>query len=334
MKHLIILFFSQYSFAIAGSGSSLDVNFINEFLSESSQFGLLPQAKCGEEIHSDSSLNFKRGKSRFLTDNEIPESIKKARNSMKPICRCIVGKYTCSTVWSVAKGGYFVTNLHVAENGTLAEEYYQKDLPEHCNGKFKWVSLNEKGETIPVNIKVVKKGKRPKNRKPDHMGIDNYERNWDLVYLKIEGLESTPPLQFAKEDIQVGDTLYHLGYGIGHMRHDKIANVSRGKVLYSGNIDEVKKVNHREMFAKDNKDKGYIGNFLGVNGTSGGPVINKKGEVVGVFWGKDATWRESFKTQKMFDELKNGSYAYPEEISYFIPAQKVKEFVKSSKFSP
>lgn len=72
--------------------------------------------------------------------------------------------------------------------------------------------------------------------------------------------------------------------------------------------------------------------FLGVNGTSGGPVINSKGEVVGIFWGKQRTPRESMVTFTQPGGIYwLEKYGYPRERALFVPLNHVETFIKDLK---
>jgi hypothetical protein len=105
------------------------------------------------------------------------------------------------------------------------------------------------------------------------------------------------------------------------------------RVFFAGFPAQLKNVSFDRKPARPARTDGVVtsvnpinnsADFIGVDGMSGGPVLNSKGEMVGLFWGKEPNERD----EGLF-YVKDGKFGLPEkmprETSYFIPVAHVKK---------
>jgi len=93
-----------------------------------------------------------------------------------------------------------------------------------------------------------------------------YNQELDLAVMKMAIPVSLPILKFSNTEPQVGDRVYTIGYHFGH---------SALKVASHGHVTA--------LCDYEGKQRDYTFFNASINrGASGGPVINHKGEVIGV----------------------------------------------------
>ncbi len=121
------------------------------------------------------------------------------------------------------------------------------------------------GLPIQITPKVVALGSKPTNY--DLQMSDHWDpvtdlsilRDWDLVYIKIPELKETPSLK-AASNISIGDEAYSIGYPLKFSDDFPLPSFGYGNISF---VHE----NHIE------------GDFLFLVGMSGGPILNKSGQL-------------------------------------------------------
>lgn len=92
-----------------------------------------------------------------------------------------------------------------------------------------------------------------------------YHEEYDLAILQMNRFIPIPTLQFASKDPQIGDRLYALGFHFG---------IKALKVASHGHVTGFVKAGDKPQYMMFN---------AAINsGASGGPIINNKGEVIGI----------------------------------------------------
>jgi hypothetical protein len=227
----------------------------------------------------------------FLAKSRIPPAIKAASRSVKSICWCKNSGDTCATFTSIGQGR-FITDQHVMDS-------FQGDISQ--NHDCGWVVAEKNNQSAPINLRIVRTGRWDK----DPQGRDhNHSR--DICVVEILELRDVPAIRMASNaSIRSGTAVYHLGYPAGRLPYVPFDRAANTPLVSKGSITNLTQYNGE-------------GDFIGVNGTSGGPIVNTGGELVGLFWGKEATKRDS----EMFDASSLPSVGPPEK-SYFIPLQYV-----------
>lgn len=259
----------------------------------------------------------------FLPTAQIPKKVlDKIVGAVRRLCVCRVAPRNCITVFSGTKDE-FLTNEHALNllAGMKKGDVANPDEIAPCVSEFVVHDMN--GKTVPVKLSVLKRGKvgdrahevgqsRWYPAKYYSIKTEEYsDHRQDLALIRLKGITSKPLL--AETDLKEGERVFHAGYSM-HPRYapydQPYAAISDGRVIKitSKNIES---------------------DFLGVNGTSGGPVVNANGDLVGVFWGKERTWREEPFTYNVENKTKFfQKYGYPRERAFFVPVSAVIEFLK------
>ncbi len=268
--------------------------------------------------------------SRFLERKQVPEHILNlAKQSTRRLCTCNVSFSNCITIFAITDGGVFITNEHAVqflESNLRA----RKEDPTRYGGppcKYDYVAVDDSGTKVPVTPRFVKRGAHKRNANDVGMSLwkpsehfklkteDFEDRTTDLATLEITELETAMAIPYAKEKLRTGSLVYHFGFPAVNTGEPSKETLDPFDLIPSVSSGQVSSI----------APKNVEGTFLGIEGTSGGPVVSEKGELVGIFWGKALTWRESLDTPEIKHYLdENG---YPPERSFFIPAEYVKEFL-------
>ncbi|MFC1846784.1 trypsin-like peptidase domain-containing protein [Chloroflexota bacterium] len=132
-----------------------------------------------------------------------------------------------------------------------------------------------------------------------------YSNDWDAAFIKIDSNRTDFPVALlgSSEDLTIGEGVVAIGYPKPSLIFDQIATVTTGIVSAVRTIQD-----HR------GQTREYIQTDAAINhGNSGGPLINLKGEVVGI-----NTWG--------FGLIASGGYIldYVEGISFTIPIDYLK----------
>jgi len=280
-------------------------------------------------VGKEALQGFGREEKQFLKPKNLPESVKTAvRKSVRKLCGCEIKLESCITVTSIGKKGQFITTEHALES--WIKQVHRMVKNSEKEGKqcpYNFISIKEDGQIIEVSWSALKRGSPPTSQGPagirfwiprNHYkhGTESFpDHSQDLALLEIPELqEDTVPLKFASGYIK-GTEVYHGGFPV--LRAVLPKDISKYLVqpmalVSTGNVQSI-------------SGKNVEADFLGVVGTSGGPVLNKEGHVVGIFWGKATTWREALMLDKEVFFEKNG---YPRERAFFIPYQYVQAFIK------
>lgn len=261
----------------------------------------------------------------FDAFDDLPKTIQDvARTSLRKLCVCEITLGTCYTVFAYREG--FLTCAHALEVLEQAAQTYEKDTGKKCENKF--LILEPDSKASPVNVVLEKRGAWPKRPgmfmmttwKPENhfaIPLDQIaDHRSDLAYLKVTGLRvPAVPLVGGEAQFKKGQKVYHLGFSNGPGLSDQFkASGNPFPQVSSGEI-------------RDIKSKNIEADFLGVPGTSGGPVLSEGGKLLGVFWGKQQTYRESLLSLKPNAFVEQ--HGYPRERSYFIPIDAVDSFLST-----
>jgi hypothetical protein len=244
---------------------------------------------------------------RFVDVKNQSPAIRAATKSVRKLCRCELHVDTCSTVVAVERPGLFVTNQHILD-------YIKSSQDEsECGGKL--VAQLADGSVRTVHLKIIREGKFDR-AKADSPGHDNH---MDVALLQIDELKDVPPLKFATQDARLGQKVYNIGFPAGPLQLLHIEYKDPTPFVSDGAVTSMNENN-------------VTGNFIGMQGMSGGAVVNEKGEYVGPFWGHErASPYEEFKVVNVLkgEIHKLPKRARPEE-SYFIPKSHVESFLKGT----
>ncbi len=258
------------------------------------------------------SIGFKENRGKFVAPMLVPEAVESAMAAMVRLCACYSPKDSqpnnCITLTAVGTGGRFVTNLHALDGlkKTLKTDSASCEKPFFFIPSEKGIQRIEIPETLRI-------GKRPKDL------TDKKNHTWDLAQIRIPELKDVKPLNLSPEDGPTVNTVaYHIGFPRNFGLRPLQACVSFGKV-------------------KEIKSLYFESDFLGVIGTSGGPVLDEQGHITGIFWGKEPTPREDpllgFASPK-FKEAQNNNTGFKDrqypETSYSIPVTVLRDFLKDS----
>lgn len=275
----------------------------------------------------------------FLLPNQIPTKIAEVgHDSVRKFCVCTLSAENCLTSFAVTNDGVFMTNEHALEMFTKSfkdtKKMYYLETGKPC--PYVGVVMVEPPNTVmQVKITDIKRGSWPAPKAdakqagydPDtyYQGKGGNHTN-DLATFKVEVIPTSqvrpkPPggplvtkaIELSDDSAFVGQKVFHLGFpqiGARVQGLDPLPQVSGGAIsaLNGVNIEA---------------------DFLGTFGTSGGPVLDEQGKLLGVFWGKEATFRESFRSGEMMASI--NKYGHPRERSYVIPLANVKAFIEASK---
>ncbi|MBQ6020994.1 MAG: trypsin-like peptidase domain-containing protein [Clostridia bacterium] len=101
--------------------------------------------------------------------------------------------------------------------------------------------------------------------------IEAYDKNVDLAILRVDDVQGITPAVICKEPVETGDVIYTLGSSLG-----LTGTFTQGIVSNASRVDKT-----------FNASMTYIQFDAAItNGNSGGPLINDRGEVVGIIdWG-------------------------------------------------
>ncbi|MES1214976.1 MAG: serine protease [Bacteroidota bacterium] len=159
---------------------------------------------------------------------------------------------------------------------------------------------NEKGETIPIRKKaiVIRKGKAMPGK--------------DVAILKINEVSNLPTLSFSKDSVvRIGTQVLVLGYPDPVTSNSFLAKEANIEpTLTTGIVSAIKKsIGGWPVIQMD---------ALISHGSSGSPVCNNNGEVIGI---------------TTFGSLEQGTTNLVSGFNFAIPVTVVKEFIDSTKLS-
>jgi len=263
----------------------------------------------------------------FLSEGEVPKAIRASASSVRVLCRDEIKAEKCLTITAVGKPSIFVTNKHALKSISLMTTYMclqqsaaGQDL---CKNSSKYFSINPDGTVMQVNPVLTLEGEDPTNLQEqmqdswDPRKHLNINRAWDLVALRIDELRFVQPLMFSESSI--GEEAYVIGFPTDPRLPLSRPQIGSGHVTFRHS-------NHSE------------GDFLGTVGMSGGPVVNKVGALIGIFWGKTDTLRERAivkdaivlrQNQKYYRAWEQRRLLVPQERSYYIDSDLLSLFFSS-----
>lgn len=151
-------------------------------------------------------------------------------------------------------------------------------------------------ESSKTDIYCIKYLQNKKNK----LKIEKIDVQNDLLLLKMVEESNNKYFSISNKELEIGETVYTIGNPGGY-----------GLSLSNGIISNTKVI----ISQADLECETIQLNLEITNGNSGGPVFNKKGEIVGIM---------SFKVK---DENREPINAF----SYAITAQKIKEFITKTK---
>lgn len=254
----------------------------------------------------------------FLKPTQIPKLIRTASESVKELCYCGINSENCITITAIGLNGRFVTCEHAVEVLLSIKQDYDEN-PAECLGSglgFYTIGLDHKPQK--TNIEIKKLGYW--NGQANSTVHQTHDR--DLAILEIAALADTPPLKIASSNsVGTGQKVFHIGFPTFNRRLEKVYSVNTsGPKVSEGTITSL-------------GEREGVGNFLGAPGTSGGPVLNSSGELVGLFWGKESTFREQLiytaDDLELLNKYLNGRrLRIPFERSYFVPVDPVRQFIE------
>jgi S1-C subfamily serine protease len=293
-------------------------------ISCSTQRQIRPAFSLNEDNSYGKLEGYGQPEKQFLASEKVPAIVlAKINGAVRRLCVCKIEIGNCVTAFAAVRE-QFLTNEHAIN--VLAEK--QEELILHpktktkCDGEF--LVQGPRGKAIPVKLSVLKRGKVHEQSAPDKISSwfpakyfstkteDYSDHTQDLALVRLEGIKAQPLL--AETELKTGEKIYHAGFPI----HPRYLSYDQDKpVISEGTV--------LALTARNNE-----ADFLGVNGTSGGPVVNASGDLVGVFWGKERTWREEPLNLNVETKAKFfAKYGYPRERSFFMPVEAVINFLKS-----
>lgn len=239
----------------------------------------------------------------FLTSQSVPKNILEASKSVRNICFCKNSDFTCATMTAIGKGR-FVTNEHALEGLLRDKTRFESEKKTACG----WYVATPNFGAEKINLQVLARGYWDH----DVSGSDlNHSR--DLSFIYIPELEQDQSfLMPASKDIRHNEKVFVMGYPIQN-RYIPFSRKNLEPAISDGVVTSIYETN-------------ASADFVGVNGMSGGPVVNENGELVGIFWGKESNKRDdSLWESNALKRSAQGKPLLPDELpretSYFIPVK-------------
>ena len=220
-------------------------------------------------------------------------SAKQKRNKKKKICIVGVAVIVAALITLFCTGIIGTSNIEKSAKSVLYLEMY--NMNDELTGTASGFMLNNK-TTLVTNYHVINGAYKiiaktfDGSESTEILTIISYDKDRDLAILKTDKPMKVRPLKAANSDVVTqGDNVYLVGYSLG------IANtLSNGIIsaLYNdGTLDWI------QITAPASA------------GNSGGPLLNKKGQVIGVL---------------------SGTYTEGENMNLAIPVNYVKEMLQNN----
>ncbi len=229
----------------------------------------IPQTNEGDEDTSlGNLLNIDSKDSDELTD---PEIIKKATPSVVLISSTFTEAEQQGTATGIvlSSDGYIITNCHVIQttydelvSTGGADSFYDNPF-SFFNGGYNVESKTVKADKVVVTMS---------DESEHEAEIIGYDENTDLALLKIDAKGLIPAVIGDSDKLVMGERAITLGYPLG-----------LGLSASGGMISGLEKELTTELSNGGTATMTLIQTDAAINnGNSGGPLLNSKGEVVGI----------------------------------------------------
>ena len=290
-------------------------------------------------IESNQSITFIRSELKLVgwVDEDIEAALRVAVQSPPPGKKlervAIKRTLALGTAFAVREDGYLLTNAHVVEEGT--PESVRAILVANAIEQYLWQTVSAYGLTVDEqylfeselynylqqNGRLVKFKKEyyvvpPSLTTLPTVDEELFAASWpaeltkagkaypgkDVAILKIEK-GPLPALPISKESPRVGEKIFALGYPAAANINQLSTNEPS---LTSGVVSAIRR--------SDNNDFEIIQTDISIGGgSSGGPVLNRRGEVVGIV------------------TLGNLNFAQYGNFNFFLPISLAEELIASAK---
>lgn len=199
--------------------------------------------------------------------SEVPDKVALATKSVTRLCVCDSDPYAdCITITALGERGDFITNRHAFDFFRRAHNY--TTINGSCSAGQRARAFDAKGYFVPVTFSI--KRMHPLTDTVESLketpfpSYESEDHDWDQIVLHIPEIENIPPLKLDVSDPQPGDEIFLIGF-------------PRGETLQRPYQPLVSQGHVRQVLPHI-----MDGDYFSKNGTSGGPVLNGEGRMVGL----------------------------------------------------